>query len=74
MVEMRRIELLSENTSASTSPGAYGYLHSLICAGAVTLTESVASLCMVRAKLNILTFTTNRRQKPGRGAPGADAR
>ena len=72
-MEVRRVELLSEGTLTETSPGADGYLHSLAQAGAVTLKGLVASLCMVRAKLSTLTFTTHRRPVPGRGAPGQNA-
>ncbi len=43
MVEVRRVELLSEKTSSGTSPGADGYLHSLAPARAVTLRGLVAS-------------------------------
>ena len=43
MVEMGGIEPPSESTLTETSPGADGYLHSLIQAGIVTLKESVAS-------------------------------
>ena len=43
LVEAGRVELPSENTSTGTSPGAFGYLHSLACTGAETLTDSVAS-------------------------------
>jgi len=43
LVEMGGIEPPSESTLTGTSPGADDYLHSLIRAGSVTLTESVAS-------------------------------
>ena len=74
MVEMGGVEPPSENALTGTSPGADGYLHSLAAAGAVTLRSSVASLCMARAKLCVLTFTTDRRPIPGRGIPGWNAR
>ena len=74
MVEVRRVELLSESTSSETSPGADGYLHSLARARAVTLRGLVASLYMVRAKLSARTFTTSRRPIPGRGPPRWNAR
>ena len=43
MVEMGGTEPPSESTLTETTPGADGYLHSLIQAGIVTLKESVAS-------------------------------
>ena len=43
MVEMGGIEPPSESTLTETSPGADGYLHSLIPARAVTLRDLVAS-------------------------------
>ena len=43
LVEARGVEPLSENTSTGTSPGAFGYLHSLAGTGAETLTDLVAS-------------------------------
>ena len=42
-MEVRGVEPLSESTSSETSPGADGYLHSLIRAGTVTLRDLVAS-------------------------------
>jgi len=58
LVEARGVEPLSENVSGGTSPGADGYLHSLLPAKAVILRCSVASLYMTRAKLTAFTFTT----------------
>ena len=43
LVEARGVEPLSESTLTETSPGADGYLHSLIPARAVTLRDLVAS-------------------------------
>ena len=43
VVEARRVELLSESTSAGTSPGADGYLHSLARVPAVRPAGLVAS-------------------------------
>ena len=74
LVEMGGVEPPSESTLTGTSPSAYGQLHSLPCAPAVRLTESVASLCVVRSKLCALTGTTDRRSVPGRGPPGGNAR
>lgn len=74
MVEMGGVEPPSESTLTGTSPSAYGQLHSLPCAPAVRLAESVASLCVVRSKLCALTGTTDRRSVPGRGPPGGNAR
>ena len=74
VVEVRGVEPLSESTSSGPSPGADIYLDSPARTGNVTLTGSVASLCMARAKLNVRTFTTNRRPYPGRGTPGKDGR
>ena len=73
VVEMGRIELPSESASSGTSPGADGYLHSLVRAQAVMLADLVASLCVVRSKLCALTFTTSRRLVPDRGPSGGDA-
>ena len=74
VVEMGGVEPPSESTLTGTSPSAYGQLHSLPCAPAVRLAESVASLCVVRSKLCVLTGTTDRRSVPGRGPPGGNAR
>ena len=57
LVEPRGIEPLSESNLERTSPGAVCYLHSLSPAGTNTLRESVASLCVVWAKLTIHTFS-----------------
>ena len=57
VVEPRGIEPLSESNLERTSPGAVCYLHSLSPAGTNTLRESVASLCVVWAKLTIRTFS-----------------
>lgn len=57
LVEPRGIEPLSESNLERTSPGAVCYLHSLSPAGTNTLRESVASLCVVWAKLTIPTFS-----------------
>ena len=57
LVEPRGIEPLSESNLERTSPGAVCYLHSLSPAGTNTLRESVASLCVVWAKLTIRTFS-----------------
>ena len=73
MVEMRGVEPLSESTLTETSPGADDYLNSLGEARTVTLFTLVASLCVVRAKLTALTFTTNRRPVPSRGPLRQDA-
>ena len=74
MVEMGGVEPPSESVLTGTSPGADGYLHSLVRARAVTLRDLVASSCMAGAKLCRRTFTTNRRPIPGRGTPGWNAR
>ena len=74
LVEMGGVEPPSESTLTGTSPSAYGQLHSLPCAPAVRLTESVASLCVVRSKLCALTGTTDRRSVSGRGPPEGNAR
>ena len=57
LVEPRGIEPLSESNLERTSPGAVCYLHSLSPAGTNTLRESVASSCVVWAKLTIRTFS-----------------
>ena len=74
MVEMGGVEPPSESTLTGNSPGADGYLSSLVRARSVTLRDLVASLYMARSKLCSLTFTTNRRPIPGRGPPGWNAR
>ena len=55
LVEPRGIEPLSESNLERTSPGAVCYLHSLVRTGTNTLTDVVASLCMVHAKLSVRT-------------------
>ena len=65
MVEVRGIEPLSESNLERTSPGAVCYLHSLNRAGTNTLPESVASLCVVRAKLSARTVSTQITPEPG---------
>ena len=65
LVEPRGIEPLSESNLERTSPGAVCYLHSLIPAGTNTLRESVASLCVVHAKLNARTVSTQITPEPG---------
>ena len=77
MVEARRVELLSENTSKGTSPGADACCGDLLpCSLSyrpnVKPIVRVASLCMVRSKLCALTFASHRRLPPGRGPPGGD--
>ena len=74
MVEMGGVEPPSESVLTGTSPGADGYLHSLVRARAVTLRDLVASSCMAGAKLCRRTFTTDRRPIPGRGTPRWNAR
>ena len=74
MVEMGGVEPPSESVLTGTSPGADGYLHSLAGARAVTLTDLVASLCMVYAKLSTRTFTTESRPERSRGPLRQDAR
>ena len=58
LVEPRGIEPLSESNLERTSPGAVCYLHSLVRTGTNTLTDAVASLCMVHAKLSVRTCST----------------
>ena len=65
LVEPRGIEPLSESNLERTSPGAVCYLHSLNPAGTNTLRESVASLCVVWAKLTIRTGSTQITPEPG---------
>ena len=65
MVEPRGIEPLSEGNLTRLSPSAVCYLHSLIPAGTNTLRESVASWCMVWAKLTIRTVSTQITPEPG---------
>ena len=60
LVEPGGIEPPSENTSTGTSPGAESHLHSLTQAWTITLEGLVASLCMVRSKLCVLTDAVNR--------------
>lgn len=64
LVEAGRVELPSESSLTGTSPGAVCYLHSLIRPGADTLPDSVASLCVVRAKLTARTFSTQMTPEP----------
>ena len=65
MVESRGIEPLSESNLDGTSPCTVCYLHSLIPSGTNTLWESVASLCVVWAKLTIRTGSTQITPEPG---------
>ena len=65
VVELRGIEPLSESNLTGTSPGADDCLHSLTAPGIVTLYGLVASSCMVRAKLNVRTVTTQITPEPG---------
>ena len=57
MVETRRIELLSENSSIGGSPSAVCDRYSLVRKLTNKLMQSVASLFMVCSKLCTLTFT-----------------
>ena len=80
LVEAGRVELPSENTSTGTSPGADGYCGSLTLPvpfpdGKPSRRQvRSASSFMVRAKLNVRTFTTRRRPIPARGPSGSDGR
>ena len=65
MVESGGIEPPSESASSGTSPGAESPFYSLPRAWTLTLTGSVASLCMVRSKLCALTFAADRRLTSG---------
>ena len=65
LVEPMGIEPMSESNLEGTSPGAVCYLHSLIPARTNTLRKSVASLCMVRAKLSVRTVPTQITPEPG---------
>lgn len=65
MVESGGIEPPSESASSGTSPGAESPFYSLPRAWTLTLTGSVASLCMVRSKLCALTFAADRRLASG---------
>ena len=65
LVEPRGIEPLSEGNLTRLSPSAVCYLHSLCAAGTNTLSTSVASSCMVWAKLTIRTFSTQITPEPG---------
>ena len=73
IVEVTGIEPVSESALTETSPGAVGHLHSLILPQADKLQDSVASLCVVRAKLTARTFTTRRRRISDRGPSEYDA-
>ena len=69
LVEARRVELLSENASKGTSPGADACFG--IAPGSpphrstVKPVSRVASLCMVRSKLCALTSASDRRPASG---------
>ena len=65
MVEPRGVEPLSESNLEGFSPGAVCYLHSLTLPGTNTLQGSVASLCMVHAKLSARTVSTHVTPEPG---------
>jgi len=72
LVEAGGVEPPSENVSAGFSPGADGYLHSLIQSPAARLKDLVASWCVVRSKLCARTDATKRRPYPARGPSGKD--
>jgi hypothetical protein len=71
MVEVGGVEPPSESALPETSPGAGGYFTDLKSVVPVTRGKptrpivSVASLCMVRAKLSVRTDATNRRPTSG---------
>ncbi len=65
MVEVTGFEPVSEGNLERTSPGAVCYLHSLNPARTNTLRKSVASCCMVWAKLTLRTVTTQITPEPG---------
>ena len=69
VVEARRVELLSENASKGTSPGAdacFGIAPVFLCHRTnVKPMGRVASLCMVRSKLCARTSASNRRPASG---------
>ena len=74
-MEARGVEPLSKNPSANLSPGADNYSGkaiSLVKKSTVILDNSVASLCMARSKLCVLTVSANRRLSPDRGTSGGD--
>ena len=83
VVELAGVEPASESALTQISPGADGYFGSgggnrhLIPLPfpqrkPSRVYGSVASLFMVRAKLTVLTFSTNRRLVPARGPSGQD--
>ena len=70
VVEARRVELLSENASKGTSPGAdacFGIPHPCFprYRPNVKTASRVASLCMARSKLCALTSASHRRPASG---------
>ena len=70
LVEARRVELLSENASKGTSPGAdacFGIPHPCFprYRPNVKTASRVASLCMARSKLCALTSASHRRPASG---------
>ena len=70
VVEARRVELLSENASKGTSPGAdacFGIPHPCFPRHRpnVKTASRVASLCMARSKLCALTSASHRRPASG---------
>ena len=74
LVETRRIELLSENSSIGGSPSAVCDRYSLARKFTNNLMRLVASLFMVGSKLCTLTFTTRWRSYPSRGTLGKNGR
>ena len=65
LVEVTGFEPVSESNLERTSPGAVYSLHSLNVSGTNTLHKSVASLCVVRAKLSARTVSTSITPEPG---------
>lgn len=74
MVEAAGVEPASESSLTGISPSAVRSLHSLTVTGMDTLYGSVASSCMVRAKLTARTCTAHRRSSPARGPSGGNGR
>jgi len=72
LVEAAGVEPASENIFTRVSPSAVCDQDSRLCKFTNNLTDLVASLCMLAAKLTQVTFTARSRPVPCRSTHGQD--
>ncbi len=72
LVEAAGVEPASENIFTRASPSAVYGQNSRLCKSTNNLTNLVASLCMLAAKLTQVTFTARSRPVPCRSPHGQD--